>query len=55
MYNSDALWLSQWNLNIIWGLAYPDVLDDFAASFLQYSLNGGLLARGPCAGAIRLS
>lgn len=50
MYNSDALWLSQWNLNIIWGLAYPDVLDDFAASFLQYSLNGGLLARGPCAG-----
>lgn len=55
MYNSDALWLSQWNLNIMWGLAYPDVLDDFAASFLQYSLNGGLLARGPCAGAIRLS
>lgn len=50
MYNSDALWLSQWNLNILWGIAYPDVLDDFAASFLQYSLNGGLLARGPCAG-----
>lgn len=50
MYNSDALWLSQWNLNILWGLAYPEVLDDFAASFIQYSLNGGLLARGPCAG-----
>lgn len=50
IYNSDALWLSQWNLNILWGLAYPEVLDDFAASFLQYSLNGGLLARGPCAG-----
>ncbi len=49
-YNSDALWLSQWNLNTLWGIAYPDVLDDFAASFLQYSLNGGLLARGPCAG-----
>ncbi|MBQ9667644.1 MAG: glycoside hydrolase family 92 protein, partial [Prevotella sp.] len=51
IYNSDALWLSMWNLNTLWGLAYPDVLDDFAASFLQYSLNGGLLARGPCAGA----
>ena len=50
IYNSDALWLSMWNLNTLWGLAYPDVLDDFAASFLQYSLNGGLLARGPCAG-----
>lgn len=50
MYNSDALWLSMWNLNTLWGIAYPDVLDDFAASFLQYSLNGGLLARGPCAG-----
>lgn len=50
MYNSDALWLSQWNLNTLWGIAYPEVLDDFAASFLQYSLNGGLLARGPCAG-----
>lgn len=50
MYNSDALWLSMWNLNTLWGLAYPDVLDDFAASFLQYSLNGGLLARGPCGG-----
>lgn len=50
MYNSDALWLSQWNLNILWGLAYPEVLDDFAASFIQYSVNGGLLPRGPNAG-----
>lgn len=47
MYNSDALWLSQWNLNILWGIAYPDVLDDFAASFLEYDRNGGLLPRGP--------
>lgn len=50
MYNSDALWLSQWNLNILWGLAYPEILDDFAASFIQYSVNGGLLPRGPNAG-----
>ena len=50
IYNSDALWLTMWNLNILWGLAYPEVLDDFAGSFLQYALNGGLLARGPCAG-----
>ena len=23
MYNSDAFWLTQWNLNTLWGLAYP--------------------------------
>lgn len=50
MYNSDAFWLTQWNLNTLWGLAYPSVLDDFAASLIQYSMNGDLLPRGPCAG-----
>lgn len=50
MYNSDALWLTQWNLNTLWGLAYPSVLDDFSASLLQYDANGGLLPRGPSAG-----
>lgn len=51
MYNSDALWLTQWNLNTLWGLAYPSVLDEFSASFLQYGENGGLLPRGPSVGA----
>ena len=50
MYNSDALWLTQWNINILWGLAWPKVLDDFSASMVQYADNGGLLPRGPCAG-----
>lgn len=50
MYNSDAFWLTQWNLNILWGLAYPDVLDDFAACLVQYAENGGQLPRGPVAG-----
>lgn len=50
MYNSDAFWLTQWNLNTLWGLAYPSVLDDFAASLVEYSINGDLLPRGPCAG-----
>jgi len=50
MYNSDALWLTQWNLNILWGLAWPGVLDDFSASMVQYADNGGLLPRGPCVG-----
>lgn len=50
MYNSDAFWLTQWNLNILWGLAWPEVLDDFAACLVQYAENGGLLPRGPNAG-----
>ncbi len=47
MYNSDAWWLSQWNLNTLWSLAYPEMLDEFAASMVQYGYNGGLLPRGP--------
>lgn len=50
MYNSDAFWLTQWNLNILWGLAWPEVQDEFAACLVQYAENGGLLPRGPCAG-----
>lgn len=47
MYNSDSFWLSQWNLNTLWGLAWPEVLDDFAACLVQYAENGGLIPRGP--------
>ncbi|SMC78611.1 GH92 family glycosyl hydrolase [Pedobacter nyackensis] len=50
MYNSDAFWLTQWNLNVLWGLAWPEVVDDFAASLIQYAENGKLLPRGPCGG-----
>lgn len=50
MYNSDALWLTQWNQNTLWGLAWPCVLDDVSASMLEYAYNGGLLPRGPCGG-----
>lgn len=50
MYNSDAFWLTQWNLNILWGLAWPEVLDEMAASLVQYADNGKLLPRGPSGG-----
>ena len=50
MYNSDAFWLTQWNLNILWGLAWPEVMDDITASMLQYADNGSLLPRGPTGG-----
>ena len=50
MYNSDSFWLTQWNLNILWGLAWPEVLDDFSASLIQYADNGKFIPRGPCGG-----
>jgi len=50
MYNSDAWWLTQWNLNILWGLAWPEVLDEMSASMVQYAENGYLLPRGPSGG-----
>lgn len=50
MYSSDAFWLTQWNLNILWGLAWPEVQDDMSASMIEYANNGGLLPRGPSGG-----
>ena len=35
MYNTDALWLTQWNQNTLWGLAWPALLDDFSASMIE--------------------
>lgn len=50
MYNSDAFWLTQWNLNVLWGLAWPSVQDEMSASMIQYADNGNLLPRGPSGG-----
>ncbi|CAN5658678.1 hypothetical protein BH10BAC3_BH10BAC3_18440 [soil metagenome] len=50
MYNSDAFWLSQWNLNILWGLGWPEVQDELSSSMIQYADNGGILPRGPSGG-----
>jgi len=50
MYNSDALWLTMWNLNILWGLGWPEMLDEFSASLVEYAEAGGHLPRGPSAG-----
>lgn len=50
MYNSDATWISAWNLNILWGLGWPSVMDGFSASMLEYAKVGDLLPRGPSAG-----
>lgn len=50
MYNSDAFWLSQWNLNVLWGLAWPEVHDELASSMMQFATNGYKIPRGPSGG-----
>ncbi|MDH4202598.1 MAG: GH92 family glycosyl hydrolase [Phycisphaerae bacterium] len=50
MYNHDALWLTMWNLNTLWGLGWPEMIDEFSASLMQYARVGGKLPRGPCGG-----
>ncbi|WP_419788519.1 glycoside hydrolase domain-containing protein [Mucilaginibacter sp. SP1R1] len=50
MYNSDAFWLTQWNLNVLWGLAWPEVQDDMSAFLVRFADDGGLLPRGPVGG-----
>lgn len=46
LLDMDCLWGSQWNLNLLWSLAYPDVARDVAESFLEYSRHNGVLPRG---------
>ena len=49
-YNFDALWGSQWSLNILWSFAYPDVMDGFCNTMVDMYRDGGLIPRGPSGG-----
>ena len=43
--DADGLWGSQWNLNILWPMVYPEYGNDLANTFLTYYKNTGILAR----------
>lgn len=49
-YNSDSFWGSHWTLNVLWPMAWPKVMNDQAASLIDYYNNGGMIARGPSGG-----
>ena len=49
-YNSDSFWLTNFNLNLLWGIGWPHVLQDFAKSFIELDKWGGILPRGPNGG-----
>lgn len=49
-YNSDSFWGAQWTINTLWGLVYPEIMEDFVHSLMQYYKDGGLVPRGPSGG-----
>lgn len=49
-YNSDAFWGAEFNLNILWSMAYPKVMSEFVSTLVDYYHNGGMIARGPSGG-----
>lgn len=49
-HNFDAWWGSHWSLDILWTMAYPEIVDDFCNTMLDYYRNGGLIPRGPSGG-----
>jgi predicted alpha-1,2-mannosidase len=49
-YNSDAFWGAQWTINNLWGLAYPEIMEEFVYSLMQYYKDGGMIPRGPSGG-----
>ncbi|MCM4156912.1 GH92 family glycosyl hydrolase [Gramella sp. AN32] len=49
-FNSDSFWGAQWTLNTLWGLVYPEIMEDFVHSLMQYYKDGGIIPRGPSGG-----
>jgi predicted alpha-1,2-mannosidase len=43
--DGDGLWGSQWNLNILWSLIYPEYGNWMAETFLDYYRNAGVMDR----------
>lgn len=51
-YNSDATWGAFWNLLPLWGLVYPEVLNDYVRSSLDVYKDFGWLPDGVASGAL---
>jgi predicted alpha-1,2-mannosidase len=47
MLGCDAFWNTFWNLNQLWGLVAPEILNHWVNSELQLNDDGGWLSKGP--------
>lgn len=50
-YNTDGIWGGFWNLGQLWALAYPDYMNEYMQSNLDFSDETGWLHDGVAAGA----
>jgi predicted alpha-1,2-mannosidase len=48
--DGDGLWGSQWNLNILWSLVYPEYGNWMAETFLDFYRNAGMMSRSSWGG-----
>jgi predicted alpha-1,2-mannosidase len=48
--DTDGLWGTQWNLNILWSLVYPEYGNWMAETFLDYYRNAGMMSRSSWGG-----
>ena len=46
----DAWWGSQWSLNILWSMAYPEIMNEFCRTMVTVYNDGGLIPRGMAGG-----
>ena len=42
----DGWWGSHWSLNILWSMAYPEVMNEFCRTMVTLYKDGGLIPRG---------
>lgn len=49
-HNFDSWWGSHWSLNILWSVAYPEVMDAFCNTMVSMYKDGGLIDRGVSGG-----
>ena len=49
-YNFDGWWGSQWTLDVLWSMVYPEIMDGFCNSMVDMYKDGGLIPRGPSGG-----
>ena len=50
IYGADAFWGMKWNLNGLWSLVTPSVMNSWVNSLLEIYKRGGWLPKGPNAG-----
>lgn len=48
--DTDGLWGSQWNLNILWSLVYPEYGNWMSETFLDFYRNAGMMSRSSWGG-----